>query len=236
MPYLFVMARKDLKKHKSSTMRAHVEPAIICGMDEVGRGPWAGPLVTCALILPPKHRIGGIKDSKKLTEAQREKVYKILVKKSYFGIGVASVKEVDKLGLIKATNLAFVRALKDMQSKKGSVNPDLLLVDGRDKLILPYPHQSIIRGDDKVKAISAASIVAKVTRDRMMKELAVRYPEYGFEEHKGYGTARHQRALKQHGPCVLHRTSFSPVNAVIKNFSSQKKFAKTSHARGLLLS
>ena len=208
--------------------------AIICGLDEVGRGPWAGPLVTCALILSPRHGIAGIRDSKKLSQSQREKIHKTLAKKSYFGIGVASVKEIDSLGLIKATNLAFIRALADMQTKKGSVVPDLLLVDGRDKLTLPYPHKSIIRGDDKIRAISAASIVAKVTRDRMMKELAVRYPRYGFEQHKGYGTERHQRALKKYGPCPLHRTSFRPVrtaNTPLPNaLSTRKKSVKTSRA------
>jgi ribonuclease HII len=226
MSYLFDMAKADTNPKSKFVQK----PAVICGMDEVGRGPWAGPLVTCALILPARHGISGIRDSKKLAGPQREKIYHALIKKARLGIGFASVKEVDALGLIAATNLAFVRALNELKAKGDGPEPQLLLVDGRDKLKLPYPHESIIKGDDKIRAISAASIVAKVTRDRMMVALAKKYPQYGFENHKGYGTAEHVKALKKHGACPIHRLSFQPVIAL----SVPKKSAKTSRAPLLL--
>ncbi len=216
MPYLFDMAKFGTAK----------KDTVICGMDEVGRGPWAGPLVTCALILPIRHGIPGIRDSKKLTGPQREKIYHALIKKARLGIGFAAVKEIDSLGLVAATNLAFVRALKELEDKNDGPVPQLLLVDGRDKLKLPYPHQSIIKGDGKIKTISAASIVAKVTRDRIMEGLAKVYPDYGFEFHKGYGTARHLSALKKNGTCAIHRESFLPVQK-FKRAKSVKGFKAT---------
>jgi ribonuclease HII len=189
---------------------------IICGLDEVGRGPWAGPLVTCAVILPDNFRLKGIKDSKKLKKSERERIGKILEKKAYYGLGVATVEEVDGLGLIPATNIAFIRALKQLRRKKGSHKPDFLVIDGRDKLSLPYPHRTIIKGDEKIKEIAAASILAKVARDAMMVELAKNYPEYGFELHKGYGTDLHARRLKKFGASEIHRKSFAPVARFIK--------------------
>jgi ribonuclease HII len=184
---------------------------IICGLDEVGRGPWAGPLVVCALILKSHFVFKGLKDSKQLSPLKREEVFQRLQKYAFFAIGMAEVEEIDRLGLTKATNLAYLRALENLPIK-----PDYLLIDGRDKMKLPYPYRTIIKGDEKVKLIACASIVAKVTRDRLMVELAVRYPEYGFELHKGYGTERHQAALRTHGICEIHRKSFQPVKEQIR--------------------
>ena len=198
-----------LKKFVGDTRRT------ICGLDEVGRGPWAGPLVACALILNKDIRFKGLKDSKKMPAPSREKIFKVLQKKAFYGLGVVSVEEVDSLGITKANNLAFNRALHDLTTKKGSIKPEYLVIDGRDRLDLPYPHKTIIKGDEKVKIIACASIVAKVTRDGMMRNLAVRWPQYGFERHKGYGTAGHMRALAKYGPCPLHRRSFSPVKEMV---------------------
>lgn len=185
---------------------------VLCGIDEVGRGPWAGPIVASAVILEDDLRFKGLKDSKKLTAKARAEAFELLKKNGFFGIGIVDSKEVDKLGLIKATNTAFVRALEDLLQKKGCPPPDFLLVDGRDRLKLPYPHKTIIKGDEKIKLIACASIIAKVTRDKIMDEYGAKFPAYGFDEHKGYGTKRHQQALKEHGLCEIHRQSFGPVH------------------------
>lgn len=184
---------------------------IIAGLDEAGRGPWAGPIVACAYI-ETTHVIGvKITDSKKLNEAQREEAYAELINNGHFGVGMAEVGEIDKLGLSKANRLAFRRALEGLKIK-----PDLILIDGRDKIdratTLGIPFKTIIRGDSSIRAISCASIVAKVTRDKLMDKLAKKYPEYRFEEHKGYGTALHKKLLKQFGASEIHRQSFKPVN------------------------
>jgi ribonuclease HII len=179
---------------------------IIAGMDEAGRGPWAGPVVAGAVILPPRIRLPHLTDSKKLSEKRREKLYELITKKAHWGVGKASHKEVDELGLTKATNLAYKRALKSLTK-----TPDHLLIDGRDKFILPYTFDSIIKGDLKIRCISAASIIAKVTRDRIMKDYDKKYPGFHFANHKGYGTRRHHEALKEKGISPIHRTSYQPI-------------------------
>lgn len=196
----------------------------VCGIDEVGRGCWAGPLVACALMFNQDIKIKDLKDSKQLTKEKREEVFEILSRaqseqKVFFGVGISEVCEVDDLGVIKANNLAFVRALEEMRKAGADAQgpqrnfsaPKFLLVDGRDKLILPYPFATVIKGDEKIKMIACASIIAKVTRDRMMCELAKKYPEYGFELHKGYGTERHQQAINEHGITAIHRRHYKPV-------------------------
>lgn len=181
-------------------------------MDEVGRGPWAGPLVACALIFKKTttNNLKGLKDSKKLTVARRERFFKVIARQAVYGIGIAQVWEIDKLGLVRAINLVFKRAISQLPIK-----PDFLLVDGMDKLKLPYPFCTIIKGDEKIKIIACASIIAKVARDRIMREEALRYPQYGFEYHKGYGTRRHAGAIKQYGICALHRRSFKPIASIL---------------------
>lgn len=186
----------------------------VCGIDEVGSGPWAGPIVACALMFPKSIQLPGLKDSKQLSEQQREEFYKILHEQAAYGIGVAEVEEVDSMGLLKANNTAFQRALKQLAEK--GYTPSFLLVDGRDKLSLPHPHKTVIKGDEKIRIVACASIVAKVYRDRLMKELAKKYPEYGFENHKGYGTDQHQQALRKHGACTIHRKSFAPVHNLLQ--------------------
>lgn len=183
----------------------------ICGLDEVGRGSWAGPLVSCALIFKKHIAIKGCADSKKLTALKRQKIFKILQNISFYGVGIVKPKEVDKLGIITATNLSFTRALKNLLEKEKNIKPDFLLIDGKDKLILPYRHKTIIKGDEKLKIIACASIIAKVIRDHMMQDYAQKYPHYGFERHKGYGTPFHLQALEKYGICALHRKSFKPI-------------------------
>jgi len=182
-------------------------PQIIAGLDEAGRGPLAGPVTAAAVILPPKTRLPGLTDSKKLTALQREKLFALITKKCEYAVGWASHKEIDRLGLTKATELAYKRAIKQLKTK-----PDHLLIDGRDPFKFAIPHTSIIKGDLKIRAISAASIIAKVSRDKLMLKYAQQFPNYGFEAHKGYGTARHQRALRKHGTCPIHRLSYAPCS------------------------
>lgn len=190
------------------------DPLMVCGIDEVGRGPWAGPIVACALMFTAELKTPGLKDSKHLKQPQREDFYKLFEAKAAFGIGKAEVDEVDSLGLLKANNLAFTRALEELKNK-GHV-PQFILVDGRDRMSLPHPWKTLIKGDEKVKIIACASIMAKVVRDRIMDDLAKKFPEYGFESHKGYGTAEHSHALKTHGACAVHRKSFAPVHNLLQ--------------------
>ncbi|MFA6024745.1 MAG: ribonuclease HII [Candidatus Gracilibacteria bacterium] len=182
---------------------------IVVGMDEAGRGSWAGPVVAAAVILPKGLKLKGLKDSKQVTAKAREKLFQLIVAACPYGIGVATEIEVDEKGLLNATYCAFQRALENLPTV-----PDQILIDGRDKFSFKIPHLSIIRGDQKVPCISAASILAKVSRDRMMVDYAKTYPNYGFELHKGYGTEAHQRSLRQFGPCDLHRHSYKPLKAL----------------------
>lgn len=178
----------------------------IVGMDEAGRGSWAGPVVAAAVILPRGLRLGGLNDSKLVLPAKREELYLKITQNCPHGIGIATHEEVDQHGLLRATYFAFKRALEHLGQPA-----DHILIDGRDHFSFAIPHTSIIRGDQKVRCISAASILAKVTRDHLMVEYAHKFPQYGFEQHKGYGTEAHQAALRQHGPCELHRKSYAPL-------------------------
>lgn len=182
---------------------------LIAGMDETGRGSWAGPVLAAAVILHKGCRLPGLKDSKLLNSQQREKLYAKITQSCPYGVGLATQEEVDASGLLHATFLAFSRALEALP-----VKPDYLLVDGRDHFHFPIPHEFLIRGDQFVRCISAASILAKVSRDRLMVEYAHHFPQYGFDQHKGYGTLEHQAALRKHGPCALHRQSYAPLIAL----------------------
>ncbi len=180
------------------------------GVDEAGRGPWAGPVVAACVILKSDiSALDEIKDSKLLSEGKREELYEVIKDNSIFGIGFASNEEIDRLGIVKATELAIKRAIEHMPEK-----PTFLLIDGRDKFKLPIKFKSIVGGDKKVKLISAASILAKVWRDRYMRLMDDIYPQYGFRRHKGYGTKEHLEALKKFGACEIHRMSFKPVKRV----------------------
>jgi len=191
----------------------------VCGVDEAGRGPLVGSVVAGAVVLDPNNPIEGLKDSKKLTPARREFLYdQIMEKAKAWGVGEASPAEIDDINILQATMLAMRRAVEDLTSRLGAW-PDKALVDGNRCPELPIPAEAIIKGDAKEPAISAASIIAKVTRDRQMQELNKRHPQYGFEQHMGYPTEAHFAALKEFGVCDEHRRSFSPVRKVLEDIS-----------------
>ncbi len=185
---------------------------LIAGVDEAGRGPLAGPVVAAAVILDDMNPIKGLNDSKKLSPLRREKLYdEIRAKALCCSVAEASVEEIDELNILQATMLAMRRAVDGLRLK-----PHKVLVDGNRLPVLDVLAEAIVRGDVTVPAISAASILAKVTRDRWCQELDQRYPQYGFAGHKGYGTAEHLAALRTHGACPEHRRTFAPVAQVLE--------------------
>ena len=191
----------------------------VCGVDEAGRGPLVGSVVAGAVVLDPDHPIEGLKDSKKLTPARREFLYEQIIEKSKaWGVGEASPAEIDEINILQATMLAMRRAIEDLSDKLGHW-PDKALIDGNRCPELLIPAEAIIKGDAKEPAISAASIIAKVTRDRQMQALDRRHPQYGFAQHMGYPTEAHFAALKEFGVCDEHRRSFSPVRKVLEGIS-----------------
>jgi ribonuclease HII len=180
---------------------------LVSGIDEVGRGPLAGPVVAAAIVLPRNLELPGVKDSKQLTAAQREVCNQTIHScASAIGIGCVEPEEIDRINILKATFKAMIQAVENLPHP-----PDFLLIDGPYKLPLAIQQQGIPRGDQRSLSISAASIVAKVHRDRLMSEYHTLYPAYGFARNKGYGTAQHLQALRCHGPCPLHRLSFRGV-------------------------
>ena len=192
----------------------------ICGVDEAGRGPLVGTVVAGAVVLDPQNPIEGLKDSKKLTPAKREFLYEqIMSKAKAWGVGEASPAEIDEINILQATMLAMRRAIEDLTIRLGAW-PDKALIDGNRCPELPIAAEAIIKGDAKEPAISAASIVAKVTRDRQMMSLHEQHPQYGFAQHMGYPTEAHFAALKQFGACDQHRRSFSPVRKVLESITS----------------
>ena len=181
----------------------------ICVIDEAGRGPLAGPVVVASVIMPKDSMIEGVNDSKKVSEKKREKLYEEITNTAIaWGVGIIDQREIDEINILNATKKGLTNSLKELEIK-----PDLILVDALTNIdTLGIPYRSIIKGDAKSYSIAAASIIAKVTRDRIMRQWDELYPEYGFEKHKGYGTKMHIDAIKEYGPCPLHRKSF------IKNF------------------
>lgn len=193
-------------------------PGLMAGVDEAGRGPLAGPVVAAAVILDDLNPIEGLADSKKLTALRRTKLYdEIRAKALCFCIAQASVEEIDRLNILQATMLAMQRAVNGLRLK-----PALVQVDGNRIPLLDVHAEAIVKGDAKVQAISAASILAKVHRDRWCEEFDRAYPQYGFAAHKGYGTAAHLHALDSFGATPEHRRSFAPVTRVIHRFSAQQ--------------
>jgi len=187
----------------------------ICGVDEAGRGPLVGSVVAGAVVLDPNQPIIGLRDSKKLSPARREQLYaEIMQKARAWGIGQASPSEIDTLNILQATMLAMRRAIEALSERLGEW-PSKALIDGNRCPILPIASEAIIKGDAKEPAISAASIIAKVTRDQQMQVLHTQYPQYGFNQHMGYSTEVHMQALKQYGPCEEHRRTFAPVRDLI---------------------
>ena len=184
---------------------------LICGVDEAGRGPLAGPVYAAAVVLNPAKPIRGLDDSKKLTALRREKLFdEIRAKALCCSIAQASVEEIDQINILQATMLAMRRAVEGLRLK-----PAKVLVDGNRLPVLDVLAEAIVKGDATVPAISAASILAKVTRDRWCATLDQQYPQYGFAGHKGYGTAEHLAALQAHGACPAHRKTFAPVAQVL---------------------
>ncbi len=180
---------------------------LVSGIDEVGRGPLAGPVVAAAVILPQGIELPGVRDSKDLTSAQRDARYQdILSRASAVGIGSIEPAEIDRINILQATFKAMIQAIESLP-----LPPDFLLIDGPYRLPVTTAQKGIPRGDQRSISIASASIVAKVYRDRLMCEWDTRYPAYGFAQNKGYGTARHLEALRRHGPCPLHRLSFRGV-------------------------
>lgn len=176
----------------------------ICGVDEAGRGPLAGPVCAAAVILPRGLEIEGLNDSKKLSEKKRDKLFDAICAEAVsYGIAFASVEEIEEVNILNAAMLAMNRAIEKL-----SVKPTLALIDGNRDSAINMPSRCVIKGDAKCADIAAASILAKVTRDRYMLEIAGKYPEYHFEKHKGYGTKLHYEALREYGPCEIHRPSF----------------------------
>ena len=187
----------------------------VCGVDEAGRGPLAGAVVAGAVVLDPENPIDGLKDSKKLSAARREFLFEqIQLKAKAWGIGEASPAEIDEINILQATMLAMHRAIEDLTTRLG-VWPNKALIDGNRCPELPILAEAIVKGDTKEPAISAASILAKVTRDHQMMDLHELHPQYGFAQHMGYPTEAHLAALKEFGACDQHRRSFSPVRNVL---------------------
>jgi ribonuclease HII len=190
----------------------------IAGVDEAGRGPLAGPVVAAAVILDPALPVEGLADSKQLRPARRDALFEVIVERALaFHVAQASVEEIDSLNILQATMLAMQRAVQGLV-----VRPLAVLVDGNRLPVLPMPAQAVVRGDASVASISAASILAKVTRDRLCLHLHEAYPAYGFDVHKGYPTVDHVTALQSHGPCPAHRRSFAPVRELLDKQASAR--------------
>lgn len=177
----------------------------ICGIDEAGRGPLAGPVVVASVILPRESMIEGVNDSKKISEKKRERVYEEIIKEAIsYGVGIIDESKIDEINILQATKEGLTESIKELK-----IVPDIILVDAlRGINTCNIPYKSIIKGDATSYSIAAASIIAKVTRDRLMLKYDEMYPEYGFAKHKGYGTANHISAIKQYGLCPIHRRSF----------------------------
>ena len=185
---------------------------LVCGVDEAGRGPLAGPVCAAAVILPVNLEISGLTDSKKLTDKKRRELFPVILEKAIaYGIGYASCEEIDEINILQATFLAMQRAIDQLEGKA-----DFALLDGNREKDFGIPVRTVVKGDSLSASIAAASILAKVSRDNLMLEMAETYPEYGFDVHKGYGTKAHYDALRAHGPCPIHRMTF------LKKFYGEK--------------
>ena len=194
--------RPELWELEQELSDAGVAP--VCGVDEAGRGPLAGPVCAAAVILPRGAELPGLDDSKKLTEKKREALYTAITETAVsYGVAFASVEEIEERNILNAALLAMDRAIAKLNPQ-----PALALIDGNQSRGIAVPCRCVVRGDSRCASIAAASVLAKVARDRYMREMAERYPQYGFERHKGYGTAAHYAALREHGPCEIHRPGF----------------------------
>jgi len=180
---------------------------VVAGLDEAGRGPLAGPVVAAAVVLPETGKFKGVDDSKKLSAGRREELFSLLLEKARaVGVGIVEAQEIDRLNILRASLKAMELAAENLPLK-----PDFLLIDGIHSVSLPLPQEAIPKGDQRCLSIAAASIVAKVTRDRLMMAYHEQYPQYNFAQHKGYGTKEHLQAIRQYGCCPLHRQSFKAI-------------------------
>lgn len=188
------------------------DKGVICGVDEAGRGPLAGPVCAAAVILPPHTEIPGLNDSKKLSDKKRRELFPVIQEKAIaYGIAFATEQEIDELNILQATFLAMRCAIEQLEGKA-----DFALIDGNRETDFGLPVMTVVKGDSRSANIAAASVLAKVTRDEYMEKLALEYPQYGFEVHKGYGTKAHYAALTEHGACPVHRMTF------LKKFYGEK--------------
>ena len=204
---------KNLKKIEEEIYEKDAKIKYICGIDEAGRGPLAGPVVVASVIMPRDSIIEGVNDSKKVSEKKREELYEIITNEAIsYSVGIIDEKEIDEINILNATKKGLTKSLQELE-----VKPDLILVDALEKIdTLKIPYLSIIKGDAKAYSIAAASIIAKVTRDRIMRMYDEVYPQYGFIKHKGYGTKEHMEAIKKFGPSPIHRKTF------IKNIKGEQ--------------
>lgn len=195
-----------LKQIENEIYNTNKEIQYICGIDEAGRGPLAGPVVVASVIMPKDSMIEGVNDSKKVSEKKREELYDSIIEEAVsYGVGIIDEKAIDEINILEATKKGLTTSIQELK-----VKPNLILVDALNKIdTLGIPYKSIIKGDALCYSISCASIIAKVTRDRIMRQWDEIYPMYGFEKHKGYGTALHIQAIKEHGLCPIHRRSFT---------------------------
>jgi len=183
---------------------------LIAGIDEAGRGPWAGPVVSAVVILNEKNIPDGLNDSKKISEKKRLSLYSSIYNFHSVGVGISSIEEIDRMNVLQATFLSMNRAVEDLNPQ-----PEYILVDGNLDPGLNFKTKCIIKGDSISISIAAASVIAKVTRDNLMLKLDKEFPNYNWKKNKGYGTAEHRNALELHGPCKYHRKSFSPINKML---------------------
>ena len=204
---------KEIKKIENDLYSQGI--TSIAGIDEAGRGPLAGPVVVACVVMPKDSMIEGVNDSKKVAEKKRERLYEEIINEAVaYGVGIISQEEIDRINILNATKEGLTTAIKKMErdlreKQREFEKPEIILVDALTKIDTDHiPYRSIIKGDAKSYSIAAASIIAKVTRDRIMRQWAEVYPMYGFEKHKGYGTAAHIAAIREYGLCPLHRRSF----------------------------
>lgn len=201
--------RLNLLKAEENKLYENEKIKFVCGIDEAGRGPLAGPVVVGAVIMPADSFIEGVNDSKKISEKKREKIYEQIIEEAIsYSVGIVDQNKIDEINILNATKLGLKLAIEGLQTK-----PDVIMVDALNHIdTCGIPYISVVKGDAKNYCIAAASIIAKVTRDRIMRQWDEIYPIYGFAKHKGYGTAEHIKTIKENGPCMLHRKTF------IKNF------------------
>lgn len=202
-----------LERHLTSKGYARVG-----GVDEAGRGPLAGPVVAACVVLPPDCDFAVFQDSKKLTARRRQTLFDVLTANgAVIGVGMAEPEEIEQINILQASLLAMNRAMDACVPHHGGLPPDFLLVDGKFQVPAPVEQWTLIKGESKSASIAAASIIAKVTRDRLMAEAHIRFPQYGFARHQGYPTQSHREAIQRHGPCVLHRRTFRGVREYLAN-------------------